>query len=302
MPYSPQPPISVSTLEEMRSWLNEELRSIALAINETQVVDLRPSFKAPDRLRDGVMVYADGTNFNPGSGEGPYIWDGAAWKYMLTPSPRPISSLNPRLFTSSGTYTPSAGTLSCMVECIGGGAAGGGVTAGVSSVACCSGGGSGGYSKRLLTAAQIAVPITITIGAGGIGVVNGTGGPGGDTSFGSLCIAKGGLGGSASGIQGGAGGDTVGAVGDIVAGGDPGEGCMLNNNYPAINGYMFGGAGGSSFLGGGAQGVTASGGSFDGLNARNYGSGGSGGFVNQVVASVRGGNGSAGAVIVTEFK
>lgn len=83
MPYSPQPPISVSTLEEMRSWLNEELRSIALAINETQVVDLRPSFKAPDRLRDGVMVYADGTNFNPGSGEGPYIWDGAAWRPMI---------------------------------------------------------------------------------------------------------------------------------------------------------------------------------------------------------------------------
>lgn len=83
MPYSPQPPISVSTLEELRNWIGDELRNIALAVNETQVLDLRPSSRAPDRLRDGVMVYADGTNFNPGSGEGPYIWDGAAWRPMI---------------------------------------------------------------------------------------------------------------------------------------------------------------------------------------------------------------------------
>lgn len=42
--------------------------------------------RAPQRPRAGLIVYADGTNFNPGSGEGPYYWgsDGA-WHFMKTP-------------------------------------------------------------------------------------------------------------------------------------------------------------------------------------------------------------------------
>ena len=33
----------------------------------------------PDRPRDGMVVYADGTNWNPGSGEGFYGRQNGAW-------------------------------------------------------------------------------------------------------------------------------------------------------------------------------------------------------------------------------
>jgi hypothetical protein len=79
MPYSPQPPTSINNLEELRQWLEDELRNIALAVNETQVVDLRPSYRAPDRIRDGMLIYADGTSFNPGAGAGTYERKAGAW-------------------------------------------------------------------------------------------------------------------------------------------------------------------------------------------------------------------------------
>jgi hypothetical protein len=79
MPYSPQPPTSIHNLEELRQWLQDELRNVALAINEMQVIDLRPSFRAPDRIRDGMLIYADGTSFNPGAGAGTYERRGGAW-------------------------------------------------------------------------------------------------------------------------------------------------------------------------------------------------------------------------------
>jgi hypothetical protein len=79
MPYSPQPPTGLQNLEELRQWLQDELRNIALAINETQVVDLRPSFRPPDRIRDGMIIFADGTSFNPGAGRGAYERRSGNW-------------------------------------------------------------------------------------------------------------------------------------------------------------------------------------------------------------------------------
>jgi hypothetical protein len=37
---------------------------------------------APTKLRDGMIVGADGTNWNPGSGKGAYIYYGAAWHFL----------------------------------------------------------------------------------------------------------------------------------------------------------------------------------------------------------------------------
>lgn len=105
MPYSPQPPASIQSVEELRQWLQDELRNVALAINETQIVDLRPSYRAPERLRDGVIVYADGTQFNPGSGEGPYVWDGTAWKYMIAPAATDLSALTAAVAANAAAIT-----------------------------------------------------------------------------------------------------------------------------------------------------------------------------------------------------
>jgi hypothetical protein len=79
MPYSPQPATGIRNPEELRQWLEDELRNIALAINEMQVIDLRPIFREPDRIRDGMLIFADGVSFNPGAGAGTYERRGGAW-------------------------------------------------------------------------------------------------------------------------------------------------------------------------------------------------------------------------------
>lgn len=60
-------------------WMEQELRTIAGAINETTLVDLRPVGAAPDKPRDGMVVNANGSTFNPGAGAGLYERKGGAW-------------------------------------------------------------------------------------------------------------------------------------------------------------------------------------------------------------------------------
>lgn len=36
----------------------------------------------PDKKRDGTMVGADGTDWNPGSGEGVYVYYNAVWNKL----------------------------------------------------------------------------------------------------------------------------------------------------------------------------------------------------------------------------
>jgi len=37
---------------------------------------------APTKTHDGMLRYADGTNWNPGSGEGIYAYYGSAWNKL----------------------------------------------------------------------------------------------------------------------------------------------------------------------------------------------------------------------------
>lgn len=206
-------------------------------------------------------------------------------------------------FTGSGTYTPHADMLYCIIEAVGGGGGGGGSAGGSGDVFAAAGGGSGAYSRKLATAADIGASKAVTIGAGGAGGTAGAnnGSAGGESSVGTLCIAKGGAGGSfssssASILNGGAGGVITGGAGDIIAAGAPG-GCGHFNSADLTH-YSSSGHGGSSYFGGGAAGVQVA---TAGANASSYGSGGSGAHTFNEAANRAGGNGSAGFVIVTEF-
>jgi hypothetical protein len=135
----------------------------------------------------------------------------------------PLQLINIQIFTSSGTYNPSAGVNKAFVECWGGGGGGGGST---SSSITAGGGGAGAYAAGLVT---ISGQVTITIGAAGTNVASDTssaGGNGGNTSFGSSIIAAGGSGGAAAtsaGSAGGAGGTIASSTGTIlIAGGGGG--------------------------------------------------------------------------------
>jgi len=195
-----------------------------------------------------------------------------------------------RVFTASGTYTPTTGMVTCIIECVGGGGGGGPITGASNMSNGGGGGGGGGYSRKLATAAQIGASQTVTIGAGG-----GSGANGGNTSVGSLCLANGGLG--APGMGGNYGGSVTGAIGDLRASG----GCGVSWAQYVQGGVIYNsisGCGGSSFFGGGGPGA---GGTSNGNAGQLYGGGGGGGCAFNSATTQTGGAGAAGVAVITEY-
>lgn len=75
--YTPgEPP---SDAAEMQRFLREELQRVSAAIAALAAGHLDKSHVAPAKPRDGDIRYADGTNWNPGSGRGIYAHNGIAW-------------------------------------------------------------------------------------------------------------------------------------------------------------------------------------------------------------------------------
>ncbi|MBP2445955.1 glycine-rich domain-containing protein [Rhizobium leguminosarum] len=208
-------------------------------------------------------------------------------------------------FTASGTYTPDAKMIWCIIECIGGGGGGGGAAnASANTFNGAGGGSSGGYSKKSVSKAAVGASQAVTIGAAGTAGAagNNAGGAGGDTSVGSLCVAKGGLGGggAADGASGaGSAGATItGAVGDITLPGGMGSDGR-NHNATALAFFSAGGAGAAAPVYGTATKATAPG--SNGNAGTGYGSGGSGASSYNAVSQRAGGAGVGGFVIITEF-
>ena len=73
--------IPLNTPPGLRDWLFSELKRIANALMEpsSDAYQLDPLAAEPARIRDGMVVYADGTNWNPGSGAGIYAREAGAW-------------------------------------------------------------------------------------------------------------------------------------------------------------------------------------------------------------------------------
>ncbi|MDI9276155.1 hypothetical protein QMZ65_02915 [Pantoea sp. EABMAA-21] len=211
----------------------------------------------------------------------------------------------PQVFTSSGTYTPTAGTKKIIVEVLGAGGGGGGaraVSSGNASTA--GGGGGGGYAKSLITSVPSSAVVTVGVGgAAGTWQSGGTattGSAGGNSSFGSLLSATGGGGGGSS------------LTGQYttpihITGGLPGAGSngnILNSlGGGGLPGFIFtasnatGGGGGSSVYSGGYNNENRE----TGI-AGILGSGGTGcSVVNNSSAQAVGGKGGNGIVIVWEY-
>jgi hypothetical protein len=190
------------------------------------------------------------------------------------------------LFTSTGTstFTKNPFAKYVVVEVVGGGGGGGGADTDNNTTA--TGGGAGGYCREIYLASNLSATTTLFVGSGG---ANGTGASSptaglnaSSSHFGTtLCIANGGAGGGTS--PGSAFGGTA-TGGDINISGNPGIAIPINTNY-----------GGSSVLGTGGV-VTSS----TGVAASGYGAGGTGG-IDGSSFSESGGNGTNGAVIVTEY-
>lgn len=74
----PQPIVPVEQSQLVR-FLQDELARISDAIGELSRGHISASAVAPARPMDGDIRYADGTNWDPGSGEGLYAYFNGAW-------------------------------------------------------------------------------------------------------------------------------------------------------------------------------------------------------------------------------
>ena len=200
-----------------------------------------------------------------------------------------ITSVVRQVFTSSGTYTPTAGMVQAYVECIGGGTGGAGsISPALSNVSVGGGGGAGGYAASMLSAGTIGASQTVTIGAGGTSSSGGMGNPGGNTTVGSLVTGAAGYYSSyGSGATSSVGfgrpppyGYSGTGTGTLVIPGGFGE-AGIAMTLTSGDGMGLGGNGGKSFYGYTIQsnGVLSAPGSQNGTDANdltsNWGSGGS---------------------------
>jgi hypothetical protein len=212
--------------------------------------------------------------------------------------------INVQVFTSGGTYTPTSGATSAIIEGIGAGGGGGGVAATSSSQVAIGGGGSSGSFGKIRVTSLSSQTVTIgALGSGGSAGAN-AGSSGGQTSVGTWLVCPGGLGGSAGAAQ------TL--TNAQIFAGSTGSGAICTTTATPIflskgNASPFGisayntggansGAGANSPYGAGGQ--ASSGAAF---NASGYGAGGSGASNNISSSAQAGGNGTSGLVIIYEF-
>lgn len=76
--YTPGSAGNLPVSAEVRRFLDEELRRISDALNLQQLYT-QPLAAPPAKPEDGVIVYADGVNWNPGSGAGFYGYESSSW-------------------------------------------------------------------------------------------------------------------------------------------------------------------------------------------------------------------------------
>ncbi|WP_311886739.1 hypothetical protein [Pseudomonas sp. VD-NE ext] len=181
--------------------------------------------------------------------------------------------INIQTFTSSGTYTPSAGTRAIRIRLIGGGGGGGGsTTTAAGQISFGTGGSSGSYAEGLFTV--FPASMAVSVGAAGSGVTGVNGTAGGSSSVGSLIS-----------VNGGSPGGVFGPVGAPITGVVVPTGISITGAYLAVPSEAaimafvtstttgFSGAGGNGKLGAGGTAVNSAG---TGQSGRGYGGGGGG--------------------------
>lgn len=249
----------------------------------------------------GVSYVNNSTAINITAGQVAHvIYDGVDDVYRILISPiEYASATGSQIFTSSGSYTPPAGTLLLRVVAIGGGGSGGGGGTAATTATVQNGGAGGGvgqYVDQIVAytsgALTVTVPTAVSGGAGGAtggnpGIIGTVGGDTTVTGTGVSVTAKG----------GGAGAPSAASSATAVFGGRYGETGQSGVNLTGALGI--GGASGTSGNSGGAGVGMTSGAGGAGGAAQTTGSffgGGAGGPGTPTGGGGAGGQGNAGVV------
>ena len=68
--------------QQLQRFLREELAKISAVVNRLADGYDPVVYVAPAKPREGMRRYADGSQWNPGSGKGLYRFDGVAWNFL----------------------------------------------------------------------------------------------------------------------------------------------------------------------------------------------------------------------------
>lgn len=74
--------VSGTSPEQILEFVRNELGKVQEALSISDFLRLKPMHNPPNKTPDGLVVYADGTDWNPGSGEGIYSYYGGSWKKL----------------------------------------------------------------------------------------------------------------------------------------------------------------------------------------------------------------------------
>lgn len=78
MPYTPGR-VSQDN-KQLPNWLQQELQRISSSFFEPVTsIRLSPQAVEPEKVVVGTIVYADGTNWDPGAGSGVYLYGDSGW-------------------------------------------------------------------------------------------------------------------------------------------------------------------------------------------------------------------------------
>jgi hypothetical protein len=92
---------------DLAKYVEDEFGYVASAFQATEPDTIWN--RAPPRPRRGTTAYADGTNWNPGFGEGPYWFNGTSWFPEFTPAAWQVPA---SWLTAWTSYVP---TVTCTV-------------------------------------------------------------------------------------------------------------------------------------------------------------------------------------------
>lgn len=80
--YVPRQPPGGDRVPPVADWAYRELQFVARLFSGQPWIQLIPQGAAPPVPRPGMVAYANGTTWNPGNGEGLYVYKSTGWKFL----------------------------------------------------------------------------------------------------------------------------------------------------------------------------------------------------------------------------